>query len=119
MDAEVEDRIMSQSLQQFLDDTVVDRDMEIKFWENPTPDNGFLGLWMLSQILDRRGYHGPQELSHYREDFAATIKREQKYRTSSNLSNYKELDPFTDEQIDKFQWTFDVFLMEQASQYLE
>ena len=119
MDRDVEDKILEQSLQQFLNDIVVDKELEEKFWEDPKPDNGWLGLWMVSKILDRRCYLDSQELSDYRADFESTIHCENNQRKKKFFGNYKELDEFTDEQIEKFQWTFDIFLMEQASQYLE
>jgi hypothetical protein len=104
------------SLSHFLDDTVFPYQMLEDFIKDPKPDSGWLGLWLLENLIDDHRYAGASELSSYRNRFRKQMEQQNVRRASDKKENKPV---WSEEHVDKMCWSFDIFLMEMASNYIE
>ena len=104
------------SLSAFLNDTCIHYDMEAAFFKDPKPDGGWLALWLLESLIDDHRYAGNRELSLYRHSFKRDVEMKNERRKRDNR---EDKPVWSDEHIDKILWSFDIFLMEMASNYIE
>jgi len=104
------------SLSHFLDDTVFQHEMYEEFLKDPKPERGWLGLWLLENLIDDHRYAGASELSTYRHRFKKDIEQQNVRRAAANRENKP---PWSEKHVDKMLWSFDIFLMEMASNYID
>lgn len=104
------------SLSHFLDDTVFQHEMYEEFLKDPKPERGWLGLWLLENLIDDHRYAGASELSSYRNRFRKQMEQQNVRRKKDDRENKP---PWSEEFVDKMCWSFDIFLMEMASNYIE
>ena len=116
MEVDVVIDMVSASLVKFHDDTTIYWKLEEEYFKTPSPDSGYLAMWFVEQLIDDHRYAGTSELSKYRHTFKASVER----KNSARLIDKREDKPvWCEEHVDKLLWTFDIFLMEMASNYIE
>lgn len=116
MDVDVVIDMSRMSLSHFLDDTVFHHAMEEEFIKDPKPEQGYLGLWLLECLIDDHRYAGASELSSYRNRFRKQLEQQNVRREKDNRENKPV---WSEEHVDKMCWSFDIFLMEMASNYID
>lgn len=104
------------SLSHFLDSTTMHYELEDSFIKDPKPECGWLGLWLLECLIDDHRYAGASELSSYRNRFRKQLEQQNVRRASDPRENKPV---WSEEHVDKMCWSFDIFLMEMASNYIE
>lgn len=104
------------SLSHFLDDSIFQHEMHEAFTKDPKPECGWLGLWLLENLIDDHRYAGASELSSYRNRFRNSMEQENSRRQKND---YENKPVWSEEHVDKMCWSFDIFLMEMASNYID
>jgi len=106
MDNDVGLAMMSASLQQFHDGTVIYDELQEDFIREMDAQHAFLGMWFLDQLLHNQ-FLMNDELSDYRDRWEQWLKaHDQEWGEDPKIR-------------EKLKWTFDIFLMEMGSNYIK